>query len=553
MTRPLTTVPSRLLATPNDSSRSAAKLSFAGASRVCTSRAIPSPRSRTKRQKPPRRDRYGAQGRCSIGRSHVNPALRRKGAGAPSPPAGQRARDKVGDALEYGIGVERGRLNDDSVGCRDQRSSSTLGVARVAFLQFLQDIFQYSCGALLPQLFGPAPGALLGAGSDEELYLGGRPDDRPDIAAVKDRTFSRPRGVGGEIPLQVEQGAPNARDRRDDRSSRRDCFAPQPRVRGQPRTDKPGSSCCGHGIGRVAPLLQNEKCRRPVKRSGVEVGETEMLSKAAGKRALAGGRGPVDRDDEGPSHHAALPIAPPSPFIRPRKPGKLVAIGAASSMHTGRRVAKPRTRNAIAIRWSSWVAIKAPPSGGPPSPSTVSVSPSTVTRTPQAARPAPMAVRRSLSFTRSSASPRITVRPRAQAAATARIGYSSIIRGARSAGMSAPFNVPEQTRRSATGSPPSSRSFSKAMSAPISRRHSMSPVRSGLMPTPSIVTSEPGTISAAISGKAAEEGSPGTAIGAAASSGWPSRVMRFPPPSIGSAPTVAPKWRSMRSVWSRVG
>src|SRR4029077_2157154 len=27
----------------------------------------------------PRRDRYGARGRCAIGRGHVNPALRRKG------------------------------------------------------------------------------------------------------------------------------------------------------------------------------------------------------------------------------------------------------------------------------------------------------------------------------------------------------------------------------------------------------------------------------------------------------------------------------------------
>ena len=59
--------------------------------------------------------------------------------------------------------------------------------------------------------------------------------------------------------------------------------------------------------------------------------------------------------------------------------------------------------------------------------------------------------------------------PSAQAAATARMGYSSIIEGARSAGTSTPFSTPPLTRRSATGSPPSSRSFSKAMSAPMSR------------------------------------------------------------------------------------
>ena len=46
----------------------------------------------------------------------------------------------------------------------------------------------------------------------------------------------------------------------------------------------------------------------------------------------------------------APPIVAPSPFISAVNPGKLVAIGAASSMRTGVRVARPRTRKAIAIR-----------------------------------------------------------------------------------------------------------------------------------------------------------------------------------------------------------
>ena len=72
-------------------------------------------------------------------------------------------------------------------------------------------------------------------------------------------------------------------------------------------------------------------------------------------------------------------------------------------------------------------------------------------------------------------------------------------------------------------------------------------MRSGLIPTPSTVTSDPGTISAATSGKAAEDGSPGTMIGAAVISGKPSTVTRRPP-SSGSVETAAPKWRSIRSV-----
>ena len=74
------------------------------------------------------------------------------------------------------------------------------------------------------------------------------------------------------------------------------------------------------------------------------------------------------------------------------------------------------------------------PLGRPPTPSTTKLSSPSSTATPQAASPWAMAARRSLSLTRSSARPFMTVRPRAQAAATARIGYSSIIEGARSAG-----------------------------------------------------------------------------------------------------------------------
>ena len=70
--------------------------------------------------------------------------------------------------------------------------------------------------------------------------------------------------------------------------------------------------------------------------------------------------------------------------------------------------------------------------------------------------------------------------------------------------------------------------------------------------TPSRTTSEPGTISAATSGNAAEDGSDGTAIGAPVRVGWPRRAILRPCRPSGSTLTSAPKWRSMRSVWSRV-
>ena len=52
-----------------------------------------------------------------------------------------------------------------------------------------------------------------------------------------------------------------------------------------------------------------------------------------------------------------------------------------------------------------------------------------------------MAESRSLSFTLSSSSPCITVSPWAKDAATARMGYSSIIDGARAAGTVTPLSA----------------------------------------------------------------------------------------------------------------
>jgi hypothetical protein len=79
----------------------------------------------------------------------------------------------------------------------------------------------------------------------------------------------------------------------------------------------------------------------------------------------------------------------------------------------------------------------------------------------------------------------------------------------------------------------------------------MRPVRSGFIMTPSRITSEPGVISAATSGNAAEDGSAGTTIGCGVSSGWPVSVMRRPWPRR-LDPHLAPKCASIFSVWSRV-
>ncbi len=144
------------------------------------------------------------------------------------------------------------------------------------------------------------------------------------------------------------------------------------------------------------------------------------------------------------------------------------------------------------------------------------------------------------------------MRPVAKEAATARTGYSSIMLGARSAGTSTPSSGPARTSRSATGSPPASRGLSISILAPISRSVATRPVRSSFMPTFSMRISEPGSSSAATIGNAAEEGSPGTTRSAALSSTSPRSVIRRWPSAVVTPVTMAPKWRSIRSVWSRV-
>ncbi len=133
--------------------------------------------------------------------------------------------------------------------------------------------------------------------------------------------------------------------------------------------------------------------------------------------------------------------AAPSPRISGTKVGKLVAIDrAVVDRSPARAVASPSTRNAMAMRWSRWVAIVPPPAHRPPPPSTIEVvALDPVRRRRRRARPVrdggepvrfldPQFVQ--------AAHPRR--RPRAKAAATARIGYSSIIDGARSGGTSTP-------------------------------------------------------------------------------------------------------------------
>ena len=147
---------------------------------------------------------------------------------------------------------------------------------------------------------------------------------------------------------------------------------------------------------------------------------------------------------------------------------------------------------------------------------------------PKALKPSAITWIRSLSLTLSSSAPVRIVSPAAQAAAMNRTGNSSMASGTWSSGMRIPCNGAERTRISATGSPPTSLGFRNSMSAPISRRIWMTPVRVGLTPTCFKSTSEPGAMLAPTMKKAADEISAGTSMVVARRCPPPSRQTRLP-------------------------
>jgi hypothetical protein len=91
-----------------------------------------------------------------------------------------------------------------------------------------------------------------------------------------------------------------------------------------------------------------------------------------------------------------------------------------------------------------------------------------------------------------------------------------------------------------------------SISAPISTSVRYSPFRVRFWLTPGTVMSDPSTISAAQVGKAAEDGSRGTATVWGRNSGRPVRVMTLPS-AVFSTTSSAPNPTSIRSEWSRVG
>ena len=162
---------------------------------------------------------------------------------------------------------------------------------------------------------------------------------------------------------------------------------------------------------------------------------------------------------------------------------------------------------------------------------------------------------RSDSLCRSSPAPRMRVVPVATAAASARIGISSMAAATSVGETSTAWRSLERTMRSASGSPsapPSAGRSRISIRAPMRPRMSMMARRVGFVLTPSRRSSASGWMEPATSQNAAADGSPGTMSSMARGVAGPVRVTTWRPRASVDSRTATPRARSIRSVWSRV-
>ena len=156
---------------------------------------------------------------------------------------------------------------------------------------------------------------------------------------------------------------------------------------------------------------------------------------------------------------------------------------------------------------------------------------------------------RSLSFALSSLASWMTVSPSACVAANATSGISSIALGIKSPPITVPWSLPDLATKSATGSPPTTRSDFNSIFPPMSFKMSIIPVRDGLTPTPfSVISAASCNIPAATQG---------AAVGTVTSTALSSPVLfssRTPwPRSSSKYSKLAPIADNRRSEWSLEG
>src|SRR5438093_587799 len=200
------------------------------------------------------------------------------------------------------------------------------------------------------------------------------------------------------------------------------------------------------GVVGVDASLGREHADGAVHRARVDVAEAQAARQGAAGARLSRAGGSVDRDQRPQSPSTAAP----SSARRRKKPGNETSAASASAISTPPSAASPATPNAMAMRWSPCDSTRPPRRRRPPVPRMTRPSAVAPTATPRR-RSCSSAAMRSLSLTRSSPAPVIVVSPSASAAATQRMGSSSIAPGTSAGVTVVPRSRAVRTRSSARG------------------------------------------------------------------------------------------------------
>src|SRR5947199_2147058 len=383
-------------------------------------------------------------------------------------------------------------------------------------------------------------------GGEEDLDRGVGEHDGADVATLDDASTP----LLGPFPLPGTQERAHGRMRRHFGHPRRhrraadlgtDVAAVEPHCPGRIAELEDrllGRACDRLAVAEVEAALDGEQRHGPVHRARVEHLEAEDRGDTARDGRLARTRGPVDGHDL--DHDPFPPVNVPRSSA---KRGYDTATECQPRTVDSPGIALAATAAASAIRWSPWL-LNIAGRGLPPR--IVSASCFVSTPTPICVNSCSIVLTRSLSFTRSPATPWISVTPSANAAATASTGISSIIPS--SGRIVVATSGEDSTSKRPTGSPSRSPVGSASTLAPLARSAPTKPKTRGLRPTSSITIDEPGVMHAATANSAADDGSPGTSRSKGAGAPVSIRVVRS-----STRATGARSASSMRSVWSRLG
>ena len=180
-----------------------------------------------------------------------------------------------------------------------------------------------TCGVAVTKIFTSASGQIT------------VPMSRPSSTA--------PGGAAAKSCWKLEQRGAHLGDRRDDRGRLADVVALQRGLVELRRIDAPSRRRSrASRVGRLMAGIEQRLRHRAIEQPGVEMAQAVMRGELLAERALAGGRRSVDGDD----HERSAPRR----RISSVKPGKLVAMKAASSTPTGCSLPSPITSADMAMR-----------------------------------------------------------------------------------------------------------------------------------------------------------------------------------------------------------